>query len=284
VIEFPIVDSHLHVWDTQRLSYPWLAAEPRLNRSFLLRDFDADCVPVRVERMVFVQAECDFAQSTQETDWVTSLAGRDPRLQGIVSWAPLDRGEMVRTALEPLVENRLVKGVRYLLEFETDTEFCLRPGFVRGVQSLAEFDLSFDICVTRHQLHSTIPLVRKCPEVRFILDHIGKPDIKKQRFDPWRSQIKTLASMPNVWCKLSGVPFEADHEHWTREELKPYIDHVVACFGLRRVMYGGDWPVALLANDYPRWVQTLRWALRDCSDDELGRVFRDNAIEFYRLA
>ena len=105
-----------------------------------------------------------------------------------------------------------------------------------------------------------IEFVRQCPEVPFILDHIGKPDIRNRVFDPWKDELKTLAEMPNVYCKVSGLVTEADMERWTPEDLKPYIDHVIACFGIDRVMYGGDWPVAFQATEYPRWVETLSWA------------------------
>ena len=124
---------------------------------------------------------------------------------------------------------------------------------------------------------------RAVPEVQFILDHIGKPDIKNKLLDPWRAEIKTLSEFPNVWCKVSGLVTEADHENWTREQLKPYIDHVIECFGFDRVMYGGDWPVAFQATEYPRWVETLDWAIEGCTDKELKKLFRDNAAAFYRL-
>jgi L-fuconolactonase len=200
-----------------------------------------------------------------------------------VPWAPLEEGDAARPALERLVREPLVKGIRRIIQFEPDPEFCLRPGFVRGVQLLAEFGLHFEICITHAQMENTIRMVRQCPGVRFILDHIGKPDIRAHVIEPWATHLGTLAAMPNVWCKMSGLVSEADHDGWTREDLEPYVDRVIDCFGFDRVMFGGDWPVATLATDYPRWVETLRWAVQGCSDAELRRLFRDNAISFYRL-
>lgn len=283
MINVPIVDAHLHVWDNRLLSYPWLADVPLLNRPYLLEDYDEACGPLRIESMVFVQAECDFAQYKQEADWVTSLAQQDPRIAGIVAWAPLEKGESVRDELQVLADNPLIKGIRRIIEFEPDPQFCLRPDFMAGVRALPDFEMSFDICVKHHQLDNTIQFVRQCPEVQFILDHIGKPDIKNQLFDPWKTQLKTLSAMPNVWCKMSGLVSEADHDHWIKEQLKPYIDHVLECFGVERVMYGGDWPVAFLATEYARWVQTLVWATQDYSEADLRRLFHDNAMAFYRL-
>ena len=283
MLDIPIVDSHLHVWDTQRLSYPWLTDMPGLNTPHLPEHFHEARGPVRVEKVVFVQAECDFTQYREEVDWVTCLAQRDGRIAGIVSWAALEQGHAVRAALELLAANPLVKGVRRIIQVEPDPEFCLQPEFISGVRMLPEFDMNFDVCIAHHQLPNTIRFVRQCPDVRFVLDHIGKPDIKRRQLDPWRSDLKSLAAMENVWCKISGLATEADHKRWTNEDLKPYIDHVLECFGFDRVMFGGDWPVALLATDYPRWVETLQWAVEGCSDHERRKLFHDNAIVFYRL-
>jgi L-fuconolactonase len=283
MINFPIVDTHLHLWDPGYLRYPWLDEIPMLNRPHLLDDYDRATGPVQVEKMVFLQCEADFAQFMAEAEWVTGLAQTDPRIAGMVPWAPLEKGEGAKMDLERLAANPLVKGVRRIIQFEPDIDFCLRPDFVRGVQLLADYNLSFDICINHKQLANTIKLVAQCPNVPFILDHIGKPDIKNHLLDPWRQEIEKLAGFPNVWCKMSGLVTEADHANWTRDDLKPYIDHVIDTFGFDRVMYGGDWPVATQATTYPRWVETLEWAVQGCSTAELHKLFHDNAIAFYRL-
>ncbi len=280
---FPIVDTHLHLWDVGRLRYPWLASVPMLNRKHLIEDYRRACGPVQVAKMVFLQCECDFAQFQAEADWVTEVARADPRISGIVPWAPLEQGEGAGEALSRLAANPLIKGVRRIIQFEADQEFCLKPDFVRGVQALHAHGLSFDLCINHRQLANTIKLVRQCPNVRFVLDHIGKPDIKAGLLDPWRAALRELARMENVCCKLSGLVTEADFAKWQPADLKPYLDHVVDCFGFDRVMFGGDWPVSTQATDYPRWVTTLDDALRGCSDDELRRVYVRNAEKFYRV-
>jgi L-fuconolactonase len=143
--------------------------------------------------------------------------------------------------------------------------------------------LSFDLCINHTQLCNATELVRRCPNVRFILDHIAKPDIKAGLLDPWRVQLRELAARPNVWCKMSGLVTEADHQKWTPADLRPYIDHVIDCFGFDRVIFGGDWPVAAQATDFPRWVSTLDDALRGCSPDELHKLYVQNAEAFYRV-
>lgn len=283
MLDFPIVDTHLHVWDPARLSYPWLAGNTLLNKAYLPVDYDKACAPIAVEKMVFVQAEVDFTQYRQETAWVTEMAQVDRRIRGIVSWAPLENGDAAREDLEQLAQNKLVKGIRRIIQFEPDIDFCLRPGFIKGVQALPDYGLSFDLCINPSQLANTIELVRQCPNVQFIMDHIAKPDIKHQVLEPWGQQVRELAALPNVWCKMSGLATEADHYQWSREDLKPFIDHILDVFGFERVMFGGDYPVVLQASPWTRWVETLEWALGGCSANELLKIFRENAIAFYRL-
>jgi L-fuconolactonase len=283
MLDFPIIDTHLHIWDTRLLRYPWLDGDPLLNKPYLLPDYNAASAAERVAKMVFVQAEVAFDQFLQEAGWVASQP--DDRIAGIVAWAPLENGDAARPDLERLAAVPRVKGIRRIIQFEPDIAFCLRTDFVRGVQLLADHDLSFDICINHTQMENTIELVRQCPNVRFILDHIGKPDIKNHRLDPWRAHIATLASMENVWCKVSGMVTEADNARWTPDDLKPYLDHIIDSFGFNRVVFGGDYPVVLLASEWQRWVDTLVGLLqaRGASPDDLRRLFHDNATTFYRL-
>lgn len=280
---FPIVDTHLHIWDLGRIRYPWLASVPKLNKNHLIADYKRACGPVQVAKMVFVQCECDPAQAQQEAAWVSEVAQTDPRLAGIVAWAPLEKGNGAEPDLMRLADNPRVKGIRRIIQFEKDIAFCLQPEFVRGVQSLHAYGLSFDLCINHLQLPNTIRLVQQCPDVRFVLDHIGKPNIKAGLLDPWRADLRELAKLENVWCKLSGLATEADHAKWMPADLKPYIDHVMECFGAGRVMFGGDWPVSTQAVDYPRWVTTVDEALRGCSAEDLRAIYVANAEEFYRV-
>ena len=219
---------------------------------------------------------------SQEASYVDGLARARPAHRGLVAHAPLERGAAVRPDLEKLAAHERVRGIRRLLQDEPDDAFCLRPGFVEGVRLLARFDLSFDICVYHRQLAGALELVRRCPEVRFVLDHFGKPGIRDKLVEPWRTHITALAALPNVWCKLSGLITEADHRDWTREQLRPYIDHVIESFGFERVMFGSDWPVSEQTHRYAQWVGIVDQALAGVPDDERRKVFRDNAIAFYR--
>jgi L-fuconolactonase len=283
-MDFPIVDTHVHVWDPTTMRYHWLEGFPLLNRPYLPADFRAACGQIEVSAMVFVQAEVARSQSHAEAEWVTMLAGeREPRIEGIIPWAPLERGEEARPELAALARNPLVKGIRRIIQGEADPEFCVRPSFVAGVRALPDYGLHFEIAIDHTLMPGALKLVAQCPDVAFILNHIGGPDIRNHLMEPWKSELRALSRFPNVWCKVSGLVTQADHERWKDDDLKPYIDHVIDCFSFDRVMYGGDWPVARLAADYPVWLRTLELAVSGCSEDELRRLFRDNAIEFYRL-
>lgn len=281
--DFPVVDTHLHLWDPGHLRYPWLAGTPALNRRFLLDDFRRACGAVRVAKMVFVQCDCVPEQALAEAQWVSSLAAQEVRLGGIVARASLERGDAAQEEVGRLAEMPLVKGVRRLIQGESDPEFCLRSDFVRGVQMLHGYGLSFDLCLKNPQLAAAIRLVRQCPDVQFVLDHVGKPDIKAGRLDPWRSEIRELAALDNVCCKISGMATEADWGTWTTAQLRPYVEHVIECFGFERVMFGGDWPVSTLATEYPRWIASVDEILRGCTDAEQRKFWVGNAERVYRL-
>ena len=250
----------------------------------MLADFYAAAAPIEVEKMVFVQCEADPSQSQAEADWVTDLAMTDPRIAGIVPWAPLERGEDARKDVARLAANPLVKGVRRIIQFEPDPWFCLQPAFVDGVRMLAEYNLHFELCIKGDdQFRNAITLVEQCPNVRFVLDHIGKPFIKSHILSPWDELMEVFARLPNTWCKLSGLVTEADHDAWTLADLAPYIEHVIECFGWDRVMYGSDWPVASQATRYARWVETLAKSIKTASKTDVQKLYAENARAFYRL-
>jgi L-fuconolactonase len=280
---FPIVDSHVHFYDTERFAYPWLSAAPSIRRSHLPADFDCARGEVFVDKIVFAEVDIEEGRNIDEARFVVALAAADPRIQGIVACARLERGPAVAEELDALAGLGKVRGIRRLIQTQPDPEFCLRPDFLAGIRLLPSYGWPFDICVLHHQLLPAMELVRRCPEVEFVLDHIGKPDIRTGLREPWRSRIAELARMPNVVCKISGVATEADHGDWTREQLRPYIEHCIERFGLDRVMFGGDWPVLELAGTYRDWVGIVDWIVADADEDEQRRLFRDTAIRVYRL-
>lgn len=283
MIDFPIIDSHVHLLDQKRFGYAWADGMPALKRDWSPDDLAACADPYQIEGFVFVEVDVDMPQYLKEADWVEASAKSDRRLCGAVFCLPLEQGAAIEPEMAGIAKLKIARGVRRLIQNQPDPEFVLRPEFLEAIRLLPKYGLSFDICIFHHQLPNTLEMVRRCPDVAFVLDHIAKPGIKAGLTDPWRAQIKQMAALPNVVCKLSGLTTEADHRTWTREQLRPYIEHVVECFGPDRILYGGDWPVSELAGAYVRWLETLDWATARVSPADKRKLFRENTIRTYRL-
>ncbi len=211
------------------------------------------------------------------------LAKTEPRLRGILAHAPLEKGEAVRAHLATIASRPLVKGVRRVLQGESDLEFCLRPEFVRGVKMLAQFGFTCDLCIRHEQLRAATELVRRVPEVQFILDHLGKPFVHARKLNPWATELKSLAALPNVSCKISGLTTEADWQNWQPVDLKPFIETAIEAFSFDRVLFGGDWPVCTLATDYERWIGTVCELIPFAGEREKIELFQTNAERIYHV-
>jgi L-fuconolactonase len=274
------IDAHMHFWDRAELSpYGWLHEVPTIFHRHATETIRAEAGVDLPEKIVFV--ECG-APWLDEVKWVERLAAGEPRIAGIVARIAINEGATTRAAIAELRRHPLVRGVRHHFEHEP-VDFCARPEFIAGVRELAAAGLSFDVCCQHPQLPAVIELVRQCPQVSFILDHGGKPGIRAGRLDPWRERLRTLAALPNIVCKLSGLVTEADHAGWTAEQLQPYVAHLLATFGPSRLLFGGDWPVAKLACGYSRWLELARHFTAHLTPAEQAAIFHDNAARVYRI-
>lgn len=277
-----MIDSHVHFWDPSRLQYSWLEALPSLNHACLPGDYAYHSAMASINKMIFVECGCSTGESLQEVAWVSELAVNERRLCGIVARASLEQGTRVRAELSALAKYPLVKGVRRNFEDEVQ-DFCLQPEFISGVRELAHFNFSMDICIRHNQLPAVVKLVRECPEINFVLDHCGKPDIRNRIRDPWRQHIASLSKEQNVYCKISGLMTEAQYKQWAPEHFLPYITHVLECFGPDRVMLGGDWPINTLSGTYAEWSSIVAYCLDDLDDATRTKVYSTTAESFYRL-
>jgi L-fuconolactonase len=274
-----LIDAHIHFWEPERLHYSWLEEIPALHRRFGPESLPAG--EQRVAGYLFVQADCRADETWAEITWVSKLARQYP-IMGIVAYAPLHDGSAARPELERMARHELVVGVRRLLQGEPESLLRSRE-LASGVRMLAEHGLTFDACVTHEQLAAVTALAASCPDVTIVLDHLGKPDVARRRLDPWRADLAALAENPNVVCKLSGLTTEADHDTWTPADLRPYLEHALACFGPERCLVGSDWPVATLATTYERWFDVLLDFLAHLPGVTREAILAGNASRVYGL-
>ncbi len=285
MLDLTIVDAHVHLWELNQFPRPWLGSLPALNRPCGPANYQEQTTGLPIAGLVYVETAVAPAYGLLEAQWAISLAETEPRLLGVVAAAPLDDGLQVRQYLEALASlGPVVKGVRRNLQDEYDPEFCLRRDFVAGVRLLETYGFSFDICIRHDQLPAVTALVRECPTVSFVLDHLGKPAVRERQLDPWQDQFASLAELPNVACKLSGLVTEADWQQWRPEDLAPYVSHALDVFGPDRVLFGSDWPVMTLASSYQRWVETLVQLTSHLSEQDRQRLWGDNTCHWYRLS
>jgi L-fuconolactonase len=278
-----IIDSHVHFWDPEKLSYDWLGEVPAIQNRFLPEDYRKATDKINVDGLVFVEAACSPQQNLAEVSWIETLVELEPRIQGIVASAPMEKGKDMTGHLEALVRRPLVKGIRRLIQSEAQG-FCTQSKFIDAVRLLPNYNFSFDLCIKHHQFPDVLELVSACPGTSFILDHIGKPDIANALAVPWQEHILELSSAPNViGCKLSGLITEAHWDSWSVDDLRPYLEHVITCFGPDRVLYGSDWPVSTLAGGYQRWWQAFSSIFDSLNPEDLEKITFGNAKRIYKL-
>ncbi|HUI42500.1 MAG TPA: amidohydrolase [Terriglobia bacterium] len=287
-----IVDTHQHLWDLDLCSYAWIEAQPApsslaagrpgLRRSFRMPDYLEAVAGLGVEKTVHLEADVDEPYMLAETRHALALAA-DPNnpLSGVVACGRPEHDDF-KEYLDQIAGHRALKGIRRVLHTMPD-EVGQGRTFKDNVRSLAGYDLSFDICVLARQLPIALRLVEYCPEVNFVLDHCGVPQVKEKILDPWRADIRRLAALPNVCCKVSGIVAYADPERWTPADLRPYVEHVIDCFGWRRVMFGSDWPVCTLSASFRQWVDALSSITDGARPADRAGLFHDNAVRVYRL-
>lgn len=278
-----ILDSHVHITDIDQVGYRWEGMEG-VARATLPGQYMADTGSYPVNAFVFVEAGARPDQSLAEAQWIASLAQGGAPIAAIVAQADMRRGGVVLDELEPLSGVSLVRGIRWILEppFETDPDCCVQPGFVEATRLLQRFGYTLDISVKNEALPNVIRLVQSCPDVSFVLDHIGKPAIHASRMEPWATQIRELAGCDNIVCKISGMPVEAG-EGWTVDMLRPYVEQVAEAFGPKRILYGSDYPAQLPVGTFETWTAAIIAIMAECSPEEIDDYFYANAARTYRV-
>lgn len=275
------IDSHHHVWDLSVRDQPWTAELPLLQRSFDLDELTPELARAGIDRTVLVQTIVDAA----ETPELLALAAANPVIAGVVGWVDLE-SPAVADALATLRAQpggSTLVGIRHQVQGEPNPAWLEQPDVLRGLAAVGDAGLAYDVLVTADQLPAAITAARSRPDVRFVLDHAGNPRIALGQLEPWRSHIASLASLPNVAVKLSGMTTLASPQ-WTVAELKPFVDVLLGSFGTPRIMFGSDWPVSLLAASYADTVAAAEHLVEGVSSAERDDVFGLTAASWYGLS
>jgi L-fuconolactonase len=280
-----IIDAHHHFWDTTSddFEYYWMTDDLAAIRG---RFGPAELRPLLAERDVEHTVLVQSLPSARETEGYLETAAATDFVAGVVGWVDLtDPGVPDTLArLRDRPDGRMLAGIRHMAQDEPDPDWLARPEVQRGVAAVGRAGLTYDVLVHPHQLPAALALVRGQPGCRFVIDHIAKPPIAKRGIEPWASRMQPFAELPNVWVKVSGMIEEADWHAWRPDDIRPYVDRVMDWFGPRRLLFGSNWPVCLVAGSYAQVHDTLSEVLGDISLTERDLIFGGNAIEAYALA
>jgi len=272
------IDAHQHFWTYNHRDFGWIdESMASIRRDFLPADLEPQLKENEFHGSVLVQVR----QSLEETRWMLELAENNPSILGVVGWVDL-RSPRLRAELESFAGNPKLVGIRHIVQSEPD-DFLLQPDFLRGISLLEEFDLAYDILIYTQHLLTAAEFAEQFPRQRFVLDHLGKPPIKSGAVDLWARGLRKLASLPNVFAKVSGLVTEADWSAWKPESIRPYLDVAFDCFGPSRLMIGSDWPVCTVAASYTQVLNLVKDYLSRYAAEEREAVLGGNAAKFWRL-
>lgn len=266
------IDAHQHFWPYDPARYGWIPPGSALAQDRMPGDVRPAMAAAAIDAGIAVQARHDVA----ETAWLLDLAAADPAIAGVVGWADLTRPDTI-------APTRGLVGLRHIAQDESDDAWLARDDVVAGLRACAAAGLTYDLLVYAHQTVHLPRVIDRVAGGRFVLDHGGKPAIRARGWQPWADAVAEIARFPNVWCKLSGLVTEADHAAWAPDDIARYMDHLLACFGPERLIFGSDWPVCLLAADYARVHALAAGFVARACPDHADAVFGGNARAAYAL-
>jgi L-fuconolactonase len=276
---YPIIDAHQHFWKFDPLRDSWITDEMRvLRKDYLPTDIEPVFRQHHISGSILVQVD----PSENENQFLLELAARNPLIRGVVGWIDFQSVEL-EERLKYYQQYARLKGFRHLLQGEKQRESMLNPVFQKGIGLLNRYGFSYDLLILPDQLGYAEKLVAAFPEQRFVIDHLAKPHIKQGIISEWKLAMKRFAPYQHVYCKISGLVTEADWEYWEGDDFRSYIDTVLETFGTKRIMFGSDWPVCLLAGTYDEMKQIVDEYFNSFSVTEQSDFFGANAMAFYHL-
>jgi len=273
------IDAHQHFWKYDPVRDAWINESMAvIQRDFLPADIQPLLSNNGIHGCVAVQAD----QSEAENKFLLNLADQHDFIKGVVGWIDLQSGN-IQEQLSQYSQYKKLKGFRHILQGEKQRDFMLRPAFKHGIAALHAFGFTYDILIFPDQLKYSKAFINAFPYQPFVIDHISKPYIKDKKIEEWKRDITALAEFSNLSCKISGMVTEADWRNWKNEDFRPYLDVVVEAFGVKRLMFGSDWPVCLVAGSYSEVMNLVSEYFSGFSKDEQGAFFGGNAVRFYNL-
>ena len=272
------IDAHQHFWHYNPIRDTWIdESMSALKRDFLPTDLFPILKQNSIDGCIAVQAD----QSEKETQFLIDLAHEFEFIKGVVGWLDLRSSQLEEKLIHFQQEKKLV-GLRHIVQSEPDPLFMEGKDFKNGIHMLEKYGLTFDILIYPSQLKSAYNMCASFPRQKFVIDHLAKPYIKKGEIDTWKEDISAIASLENVYSKVSGLVTEASWLNWQYDDFQPYLDHVFEVFGEKRVLFGSDWPVCFLAANY---AQVFSIVEKYCIENHIAKegLFGQNAINFYNL-
>ncbi len=274
----PRIDAHQHFWALDRGDYGWLSPElSAIYRDFLPEDLTPLLSKAGIDGTVLVQA----APTVAETAFMLSLADKNPFIKGVVGWVDFENSNAIAD-IDRYMQHPAFVGLRPLIQDIQDTDWMLRPDLSPIFEALIAHDLTFDALTLPRHLPNLHQLLTRYPQMRVVIDHGSKPEIRSQNMHAWASDMAILANNTSAFCKLSGLVTEAS-DVWTVEDLRPYVAHLLDVFGPQRLIWGSDWPVCTLASSYQRWVETTQLLLSELTPSERAAILGGNAVRAYKL-
>lgn len=281
-MNIPITDTHQHLIHPEQWPYSWTDGIPQLaGQAFRYADYQQAIAGTGITKTIFMETSPDDRHFHAETKFVYELAAQPGSIiAGVIANCRPEEHDFEKY-LETIRHPKLA-GLRRILHVVPD-ELSQSAGFVENVRRMGRMGLTFDLCFLARQLPIALELAQKCPDTQLILDHCGVPDVAAQALDPWRENIRALAALPNVACKISGVLAYAKSGHANTEAVRPFVEHCLEQFGWERVVWGGDWPVCNLTSTLADWVSVSREIVRNASQAEQAKLFHANAERIYGL-
>jgi L-fuconolactonase len=273
------LDAHQHFWHYNPTAYSWITDDMGvLKRNYLPEDLEPLLKSIGFDGCIAVQAR----QSLEETRFLLELAEKHDFIKGVVGWVDLCSSDLCHELKHFACHPKFV-AVRHVLQDEPDDEFMLRPEFRKGIALLHEFDLTYDLLLHPRHLKPAALLVSEFPQQLFVLDHLAKPHIAMVEYSPWQEDLRQLAKLPNVYCKLSGLVTEAIWKQWSPQEFTRYLDIAFAAFGWNRLMIGSDWPVCTVSGAYKQVMEIVIEYVKKYPAEAQAAILGGNCAQFYRV-